>query len=280
MNFCKNKYKIEINGLESLKEAFDSSRVLFHGVNKSGSGAVARTLREGFIAKGIGNTFLSPYFGFPKQSDFSRFIEFTRPPVFLLDHYLYKSFSDHDFQRFSMIRNPLSRILSVYGWLKKGYTKQGKDVSDFTLEKFIASTKRKKHLQYVQFAVGYSEGYKESIFNMSPDSLLEMAVTNVEKDFIMIGTASLMEEMLFIILDLYGIDTIEDWMPDERNVDRPALATLDQNMIDYIKFEHKNEFKFYEYVSSKFENRLRNLEFLGDFFEYKKNCAKFHRSDK
>jgi hypothetical protein len=274
------KYRIEINGLESLKKEFDSSRVLFHGVNKSGSGALARILREGFIDKGIGNTFLSPYFGFPKQSEFSRFIEHTKSPVFLLDHYLYKSFNDHNFQRFSMIRSPLARILSVYGWLKKGYVKEGKDVSGFTLEHFIEKTKRKKHLQYIQFAVGYSEGYKELLFKASPDALLEMAITNVENDFLMIGTADLMEELLFIILDLYGVDAIGHWTPDTRNLDRPALGTLDQRMTDYIKTEHKNDFVFYDYVSEKFRRQLRNFEFLGDFFEYKKSCENFHRSNK
>lgn len=266
-----DKYSVKVEGLDCYKQKVIEKKVLFHAVNKSGSGALSRVLRESFIENSHCNRFISPYFSFPKDDLlFKRIVTKSIPPIFFLDHYLYRSVVVEDPVWLSMVRHPLPRILSVYGWLMKKHSVTHPNEPFVNLEEFIIKSRGKKHTQMAQFAFGFGRDHKANINNNKAEDIFEIAMSNIDNDFLIVGVSDYLDEFLFVLHEIFDYKFINLWAEDTRNLSRPKISNLSTTLIDLIYEVYKEEFKFFDNIRKKFLKLIEGVEFSGDYLEYKR----------
>jgi hypothetical protein len=250
--------------------------VVFHGVNKSGSLAMASVMREGYYAQRRANQFFSSYHGIPKeQEDFNRILTHTTGHAFFVSHYIYRDVVlPPDALLVTQVRHPLPRVLSVYGWLKRNYMRRhGGSADGFPeLERWIPAMKGRGHTQMSQFArpVGTS---KEQFKKLPIEAVFERAAENFDRDVAWFGIAELFEESIFALAHLCGVEAVPPWRKDTRNRWRQSLAETDQRIVDLIHESYEYEFRFYERALARFRKRVARIDFGPSFEAYKERCS-------
>ena len=175
-----------------------SRRVVFDGINKSGSLAMTNVLREAYHFDGRANQFFSHYHSCPKSlPELIRIIKNSRSGHgFFVGHYLYRAF-DPDLPGCAIVtqfRHPLSRVLSCYSWLKRKHAESTVTAASFpTLEQWVKRTKGRAHSQAIQFGVGFGEWAEASEPDKDLRALLDRALGNIEKHVAWYGIAEYFE---------------------------------------------------------------------------------------
>jgi hypothetical protein len=264
-----------IASTSSLLTVAEDRPVVFHGVNKSGSLAMANVLREAYYDQGRANQFFCSYLGIPKwQADFNRILTSSTGHSLFISHYIYRDVPlPPDAILVTQLRHPLPRTLSVYGWLKRNHLNRHDNKLDGfpSLEAWIRSMKGRGHTQMAQFAhkLGVT---REDTVGLTNDELYELAVENFERDVVWFGVAELFEESAFALGHICGLESIAPWSKDTRNRWRQSLSETDEAIIELIQETYAHEFRFYERALETFRARIEEIDFGPSLDAYKARC--------
>jgi hypothetical protein len=254
----------------------DARPVVFHGVNKSGSLAMANVIRASYEAAGRGNQFFCTYHGLPRSlSEFEAALSAHSGHGFFVSHYIYgRMHVPASGLLVSQVRHPLSRTLSVYGWLKRNHLKKEGALDGFRpFDDWLSATKGKSHTQMSQFAAGFGPDRSARIRAMEPEEMCEIAVQSLERDFAWFGIAELFEESIFAMAHICGLPRVLAWHKDTRNKWRQSLAETDVSVIDQIRETMRYEFEFYERALGIFRERIAEVGFGSSLGAYRDRCS-------
>jgi hypothetical protein len=249
--------------------------VVFHGVNKSGSLAMANVMRDAYDAAGRSDEFVSHYHDRPQDFDeFAQAVQHAEGHAFFVAHYVYKRVAvPPKALLVSQVRHPLPRALSVYGWLKRNRLKRYGTLDGFPdLRAWAISTKGKRQTQMAQFAVGFEDGWQPKLEAMPPHDVCATALENLQRDFFWFGLAELFEESIFTLAHVSGLVVVPAWAKDTRNRWRQSLASTNDDTLAFIREVFAYEFQFYECAVQLFEERLATVDFGPSFYAYKDRC--------
>ena len=248
--------------------------VIFHGVNKSGSLAMAKVLREAYYRESRANQYFCSYLGIPKtQADFNEILTSSSGHSLFISHYIYQEVPQpRDGILVTQLRHPLPRTLSVYGWLKRHHLKKHGNLDKYPpLERWIRAQKGRGHTQMSQFArrLGVT---REELARLTNREMYDVAVENFDRDVAWFGIAELFEESAFAMAHLCGIGSIAPWEKDTRNTWRQPLSDTADDVVELIRESYADEFRFYERAVAEFRRRIADIDFGDTLAAYKDRC--------
>jgi hypothetical protein len=251
-------------------------KIVFHGVNKSGSLCLSNVISDALAHEGRKAQFHSHYqlrgITFP---GFIKRIETTPAPGFFVGHQLFGNLplDDPNLVLITQFRHPLPRLLSCYEWVRKKHVRKGGTTEAFPdFEQFIKKGRGKSHSQIVQFATRYPEDRLQLMSSLTPRELFERSVEHIERHVYFTGIAELFEETIFAVAHICGIQNVPAWKKDERNAGRPMAWTLPQSGVDLVRDIYRYDFELYEWAKQRFEKLLRQITVGGDFEAYQAKC--------
>lgn len=249
--------------------------VVFHGVNKSGSLATANVMRAAYVAAGRANQFFSTYHAVPRDFDqFAEILSHSTGHAFFVAHYIYgRLVIPLDALLVAGVRHPLSRTLSVHGWMKRNHLRKHGSVKGFpSLEKWLLKGKAKYSTQMAQLAFGFGSDRRRRIDAMLPEDMRELALKHLRDEFAWFGVAELFEESIFVLAHICGLGAVPAWQKDTRNEWRDALQDTEEHLQDLIRDVLAEEFAFYEGALATFRSRVADIDFGAALPVYKKRC--------
>lgn len=259
-------------------------QIVFHGINKSGSLALANVIRASFFRHHRANQFFSHYHRVPATlEDLIQIMEFSSGPSFFVAHYLYGAFQHPLPGRmlFTQFRHPLPRVVSCYQWLRNKHASKQGSAEDFpTLKEFVRSTGGKKHSQIVQFGVGFGgtpEQRANATKRMHAKDIYERALDAINRDVSLIGLAEHFEETIFIVAHACGLTQVPAWQRDDRNTGRPLVNELPQDVCDLIREVYVYDFYLYDWAKKRFFEQLSEITFGPSLDEYKNVCRSSYK---
>ncbi|MBK6288151.1 MAG: hypothetical protein IPJ33_16225 [Gammaproteobacteria bacterium] len=266
------RYRVQLRNPRAFSPSGER-KIVFHGVNKSGSSAMAKVLGAAYEDAGRGTEFHSHYRGAARSEDeFRRLIEQTPGPGFYVGHYLYGAFfiprASH--LLVTQFRHPLPRTVSVYQWLKRKADADGKAFP--VLEDWVRRNGGRAHSQIGQFALPHMPDRARILAAMSTARMLAMAKENIERDIACIGIAEYFEESIFLFAHLCGLERVRAWKRDNRNRNRPLVWDLPPATQALIRELMHADFELYEWAVERFFAQLRRASIAGDIEAYKRDC--------
>lgn len=250
--------------------------VVFHGVNKSGSLAMANVMRDAYAAAGRSDEFISHYHKRPLEfDDFADALRNAEGPGFFVAHYIYGRIElPRNALLVTQVRHPLPRTLSVYGWIRRKYQQRVGTLADFpSFGQWVVKTKGRHHSQVANLGMGFAKGFRERTGQASLESIYNGATVNLYNDFAWCGLAERFEESIFALAHIVGLKSVPAWMRDKRNADRPALAETSEGDLTLIREVLEHEFRFYATAYGLFDERLAACTFGPALARYKERCA-------
>lgn len=224
-----------------------SDTILFHGVNKSGSWAMADVLKKTYYHIGADENYSCRYFGLPHDREesllrFSKNSKNSIAPRILIDHDLAELRGRFPSAKFiTLLRDPIKRIISCYYWLNSHHP-------EFIKNRDILSWAKQSGRDYTlcsQFA--YKNGLKvftdQSISNRELANIARTWFTNNISAF---GLSEFFEESVFWIASHLGLDQVPEWDPDLRNVKRPTWDSIDINIYNELEEMFAYDVFFYQ----------------------------------
>ena len=274
--------RFPVQAQSPLFEGLEDVHVVFHGINKSGSLAMAEVLREGLIAAGREHDVLSHYHipGVIPLEDFRALMDAKRGRVFAVAHYLY-GFLEPSPRRVwvTQFRHPLPRIVSAYNWLRNKHVKRNGSADGFqSLSDFVRESRGRTHSQVIQLGRGYGR-FKDSKAkrSLSPHVLYELSVEAIEREFTAIGIAERLEESVFCFAALLGIPSVAPWRADTRNKGRRSVEELSDSDRDLIREVYRWDFELYDWALRKFEEQNKKISFGPSLDAYRAACSGEYR---
>lgn len=267
-------FRVTVRDYGSLP-AVPERKVVFHGVNKSGSLCVSKVVMDAYAAEARQAQFHSHYYirGVKLEAFVNR-IQETPGPGFFVGHSLFNLLPDDPQMIFvTQLRHPLPRLISCYEWIRRKLSLAGGDVEGLgSFEQFIRRGNGKSHSQVIQFATKFPEDILSLRQSHSASQLLERSLENIERHVKLCGIAELLEETIFVLAHLCGIQKVPAWKRDERNPDRPMVDTLRQSTIDLVQEVYQPDFELYQWAKKRFEEQLEKIEFGPELQAYQVHC--------
>lgn len=265
-----------VEGLEVL--CGPKRKIVFHGVNKSGSLALSHVLRHGYRDSGRRDQFFSQYHGMPR--DFERLlqlIESSSGHSFFVGHSLYRAYESRPGEHLlvTQFRNPLPRVLSCYQWLKNKAAATGASFPG--LEEWVVATGGVTHSQVAQFAFGFTPGWQHKRAATAPEQLFELSVANIARDVHWFGIAEHFEESIFCLAALCGLPSVRAWRRDNRNKGRSLTNAWPEADLEIIREVFHWDFQLYDHALDTFRRRLESLRITGDIRRYREDCRKQYK---
>ena len=250
-------------------------QVVFHGVNKSGSFAMASALREAYQAADRAGEFHSHYGSKTPTPLYVEEVERSPGRGFFVAHYLYGALRPHPRRiLITQFRHPLPRILSCYQWLRNKYERKNKTLQGFpTLQEFVVAGKGKAHSQIVQFGIGFGAERSARIKRMSPRDIYDNACEAIEREVYCLGLAEYFEESIFLFAHLCGLPAVLPWIRDNRNPGRPLADEVDSDTADMIREIYRYDFDLYEWAVKRFREQNQQFDFGLSLTRYKHACS-------
>lgn len=250
------------------------TQVAFHGVNKSGSLAMANVLREAFDYSGRSECLYSHYH---IKSTVEDYIKNVNADNFckdvLISHYLYGALSPRPNRVWvTQLRHPLPRILSCYQWLKNKNERVNGAGSFDSLDVFIEKTRGVMHSQVAQFACNWGGRRSKILKILDPQDMLFLTMDALERDFPLLGIAEFFEESIFMFASLCGLTSIMPWVRDVRNPGRLNSNEIPSTTADLIGEVFKMDFILYDWALSRFRSQLKFFDFESELTKYKIVC--------
>lgn len=260
-------------------EEFDAqltqeTQILFHGVNKSGSLAMATAMRDAYSFAERSGEFYAHYFQ-PRLNldEYLQEVQRREGHHFFVAHYLYGAIPPSANRIFvTQFRHPLPRILSCYNWLKRLHDKKGHAKPFPTLDEWVERTKGIKHSQIAQFGIGFDRRAVHRRTMLTPENIFEICIAALEREVLFFGIAEQFEESVFLFAALCRLRHVVPWVRDQRNPGRmhstgvaPASRGLIQDVFEY-------DFKLYAHALEIFNHRIASINFGPDLAGYKQAC--------
>lgn len=269
-------FSVRVDGCGRLPTCRDR-KIIFHGINKSGSLCLTNVLRDAFIKENRKDQFHSHYHveGVTLLA-FLELIKATPPPGFFVDHYLFGNvdLNDPDAVMITQFRHPVPRMMSCYEWLRKKHCSKTGSAAEFPdFETFLRQGRGKSHSQIVQFGAGFGEEKQRLVTSLTTRELFERSIENIERYISFAGIAELFEETIFSVAHLCGISRVPAWKRDERNAGRPMASTLPQSTVDLLQDVYRYDFELYDWAKKRFERLLSEIRIGGEIEAYKQKCA-------
>jgi Sulfotransferase family len=271
-------FLVDLQDPRGIIPRLQTRRVAFHGVNKSGSLALANVLKEAYRVAGRSDQFISHYHRVIPSLDalIAAIMAQDGKPAFFVSHALYKAFDADtaDVSHVSLIRHPIPRIVSCYQWMKNKYIQREKTDKGYpTLEKFIQKKSTRGHFQNVQFAIGFCPRRSDLLKELTERQIFDRAQKALLQDFAWFGIAEYFEETIFSFALMLGLGQVPVWKRDNRNANRSLVTDLDPNILGLIEEKLMWEIDFYNFARDVFLERIQALKFGGSFDSYRKACV-------
>lgn len=251
-----------------------NAQIVFHGVNKSGSFAMASAMRDAYQAAGRQKEFHCHYLVGGSTESFRKQIEDSTGPGFFVGHALYGALPAKPNRiLITQFRHPLPRVLSCYNWLKNKHQASQPSSPYPSLDDWVANTKGKSHSQIKQFGVGNGTFSKSRQMSMTAEQIFEICVDAIDREVLCFGIAEYFEESLFMFAALSRLPAVKPWIRDKRNPGRPLSSEISEPSRSLIERVYKWDFKLYEYCLEVFKKRIREYDFGEALDEYKAHCA-------
>lgn len=253
--------------------------IVFHGVNKSGSLAMAKVIGEGLAHEGRGDEFLSHYHrgaGVAPEAFRAR-VEARTGRFVAVGHGLHGMLRAAPGRVWvTQFRHPLPRVVSAHQWLKRKHEKAHGTAAGFPdLAGFVRAGGGVAHAQVAQFA--RRPGDPPGRLGLAPEALYERSVEAVERDMACIGIAERFEESIFCFAALCGIGSVVPWTRDNRNRGRPLAGALAQADRDLIREVYAWDFALYDWAVARFEAQVAQIVFGPSLCAYEAACADQYR---
>lgn len=241
-------------------------QIVFHGINKSGSLAMANVLGEAYQHTGRASEFISHYHTVHTVGKTDVFIERLNASVrarrsFVVSHYLFGALKPANNRVWvTMFRHPLPRIVSCYQWLKVRHESKLKTPYG-SLEDFVLLRGRKgtAHSQVGQFGAGYGPNGPLRWKRMSAQDMFEISIDQIAAHVGLIGIAEYFEESIFAFAALCGFADVVPWSRDTRNKGRRSVGELTEHEVALIREHYHYDFLLYEHVLARFREQSRGL---------------------
>ncbi|MBA3352397.1 MAG: hypothetical protein H0U23_08250, partial [Blastocatellia bacterium] len=252
-------------------------KIIFHGINKSGSLCLTNVMKDAFAVAGRAAQFHSRYYNAGVSlPSFLRSIKDTPPPGFFVAHQLFGNvdLSDSNIAMITQFRHPVPRLMSCYTWLRRKYILASGSADGFPgFEVFLRKGAGKSHSQIIQFGAGYGEDQRRLVASLTTRDLFERSVENIERFVCFAGIAELFEETIFVVAHLCGIRRVSAWKRDQRNLSRPPVSTFSGATIDLIREIYYYDFELYDWAKRRFERLLSQIHIGGEIEAYREKCA-------
>jgi hypothetical protein len=274
------RYSIEARS--PLFDGLDDVHVVFHGINKSGSLAMANVLREALIAAGREEDALSHYHlpGIMPLDEYRSLIEAKSGRFLAVGHYLY-GFLRPATRRIwvTQFRHPLPKLVSCYKWRKNKHIQRTGSADGFPdLSQFVRNGRGVGDSQVAQLGWGWGRFRKSRAKKaLSPETLYELSVEAIERDFTAIGIAEHFEESIFTFAALLGIPSVAAWAADTRNNGRRAVDELTSGERDLVREVYHWDFVFYDWLLKRFKEQSSRIEFGAALEQYESDCSNQYR---
>jgi hypothetical protein len=267
-----------VESKSSLFDNLEDVQVVFHGINKSGSKAMSDVLRRALSHGNRSHDALSHYHMNPRISleELRDIVDNKRGRVLVATHNLYGYLRPRPRRIWAtQFRHPLPRVLSVFHWLKKAHVrKHGTAEGFYTFPKFLHASRGLAHSQVTQLSRGFGRySLSENKKRLPAETLYEMSIEALERDFTAIGIAERFEESIYTFAALLGIVEVESLLPDDRNKGRPFIDTLTQAERDLVREIYHWDYRLYDWALKKFEDQCSRIEFGPSLQQYKKDCS-------
>ena len=250
-------------------------QIAFHGVNKSGSLAMANVIKEAFDSAGRANELFSHYH---LGGDFQKYLTDVgsrkMAPGLLISHYLYGALPPSPGRVWiTQFRHPLPRILSCYQWIKNKFERKNGLDTYVTLEQFIDNTKGILHSQINQVSMSWGDRRKTLSRSLTAEDMLNLSLDALERDFSLIGIAEYFEESIFMFASMCRLVSVAPWKRDIRNPGRINSELISEAQRAQIYHVFKNDFLLYEFALAKFKIQANYFDFGPGLLEYKVACV-------
>lgn len=237
-------------------------QVVFHGINKSGSLAMAEVLREAFLFENRKDEFISHYHQGSYSVDMPALISAAPSGRgFVVGHALYGALRPVPNRIWvTQFRHPLPRTVSCYHWLKRKHeAKEGKPY--VSLSEFVDRSRGISHSQVAQFGLGNGPRRTSRRKSLRVQDLLDISIDALHSNFSLIGIAEYFEESIFAFAAACGLKTVTPWVRDTRNKGRKHVSALDPAEVDLIKERYAADFELYDHALSIFREQNDRLGF-------------------
>jgi hypothetical protein len=163
--------------------------------------------------------------------------------------------------------------------VKKKHVQRHGDATGFPdLGKFIWKGGGISGSQVIQLGRGFGRFRNSPNKNrLSPQTLYELSVEAIERDFAIIGIAERFEESIFCFAALLGVPSVAPWVTDTRNKGRQPVEELKQNERDLIREVYHWDFELYDWVLKRFEEQCSRVRFGPSLERYKNDCSGQYR---
>lgn len=148
------------------------------------------------------------------------------------------------FTYFTMLRNPVDRVISQYYFLKSTPTIKP-EVKDMTFAEFI------------NYAPTAKNGQTKQVSGLFKNPSVEKAKENL-RTFRVIGLTEKFDESLFLMKKVLGWSNIEY---NKLNITkkRPLKSELSQKVISLIEEHNQLDIELYKYAQELFEKQIKTL---------------------
>lgn len=167
---------------------------------------------------------------------------------------------------FSMMRNPVERVLSVYNYVKKRTNHQDHDyVKEKSIIEYIES---RRNLMLNNAQTRLLAGRETALnipYKEMNDNHLEIAKQNIENHFLLVGLTERFDETLLLLQHLLKWKT--PYYSIANAVKRKRKTSqLDSAIIDNIKRYNQLDLQLYDHVSALFNKQISNNPIVSDEF--------------
>jgi hypothetical protein len=250
-------------------------QIVYHGVNKSGSMAMANAMGEAYRWAGREDEFVCHYRIRCTDEEFrARVDAMNGAKAFIVDHYLFGALAPAPNRIWvTQLRHPLPRILSFYQWLKNKHLANGGTEDDFpSLHDFVVEGKGKRHSQIAQFGTGYGRNKDLRNRRIAPADMLNIAMDAIEGGIYALGIAEYFEESVFVFAALAGIESVAPWVRDNRNKGRPLANEISEAEKSLIEEVYECDYKLYAFALERFREQNSRLGFGESLQRYREAC--------
>lgn len=267
-----------IEAKSPLFEGLDDVPVIFHGINKSGSKSMASVLRRALFREKRMDEDLSHYHlkGGISLEEFRDRIESKTGRYLAVGHYLYGYLRPAPRRIWvTQFRHPLPRIVSAYHWLRnKHINARGTAEGFYSFSKFVYASRGTAHSQVMQLGRGFGRyGESDAKMSLSGETLFELTVEALERDFTAIAIAERFEESIFTFAGLMGLKVVDAWRKDDRNKGRPLVEELTVAERDLVREVFHWDYRLYNWALKKFEEQCSMIEFGPSLDRYREDCS-------
>lgn len=246
------RYPIQVDP-GALPSAPGTSQIVFHGINKSGSLAMAKVIQEAHQFAERESEFISHYHQGGSGEDFIEAINsIPTARSFVVGHGLFGALKPAANRIWvTQFRHPLPRTLSCYQWLKRNH--QAKSTEPFaSLEEFVSRNAGIGHSQIFQFGIANGPRRTRRRRSLTAENLFDISVDVLHANISLIGIAEYFEESIFAFAAACGLPSVTTWKRDDRNKGRQPTSELSKDEVSLIEDCYRYDFKLYQYALQLF----------------------------